>query len=43
MGKAYGTYVGEKLTGFWWVNLRKRKPLGRPLSRWEDNIIIDLR
>ena len=24
-------------TGFWWGNLRNR-PLGRPRSRWEDNI-----
>jgi hypothetical protein len=29
-------------TGFWWGNLRRR-PLGRPRHRWEDNIRIDLR
>jgi hypothetical protein len=28
-------------TGFWWGNLRKR-PLGRPRRRWEDNIKMDL-
>jgi len=27
-------------TGFWWGNLRNR-PLGRPRSRWEDNIKMD--
>jgi len=28
-------------TGFWWGNLRKR-PLGKPSRRWEDNIKMDL-
>jgi hypothetical protein len=28
-------------TGFLWGNLRKR-PLGRPRSRWKDNIKMDL-
>ena len=32
---------GEGWTGFWWGNLRKR-PLGRPRRRWEDNIKMDL-
>ena len=27
-------------TGVWWGNLRE-KPLGRPRSRWEDNITMD--
>ena len=27
---------------FWWRNLRKRE-LGRPTRRWEDNIKMDLR
>jgi len=27
----------EVQTGFWWVSERKR-PLGRPRSRWEDHI-----
>jgi hypothetical protein len=38
MGESNGTYVGEKHTGFWYGNLRKRKPLGRPISRWKDTL-----
>ena len=33
---------GEGDTGFWWGNLREKKPLGRPRRRWEDNIKMDL-
>ena len=29
--------------GFWWENLREKRPLGRPRHRWEDNIKMDLR
>jgi hypothetical protein len=31
----------EACIGFWWEDLR-RKPLGRPRLRWEDNIRMDL-
>jgi hypothetical protein len=31
---------GEMYTGFWWKTEGKR-PLGRPGSRWEDNIKIN--
>ena len=24
--------------GFWWGNLRGKRPLGKPRRRWEDNI-----
>jgi hypothetical protein len=27
MGEAYGMYVGEKHTGFWWGNLKKENHL----------------
>ena len=33
--------IEEGCTGLWWGNLRKR-PLGRPRRRWEDNIKMDL-
>ena len=33
---------GEWCTGFWWGNLRGKRPLGRPRRRWEDNIKMDL-
>jgi len=32
---------GEAYTGFWWRNLREKRPLGRPRRRWEDNIKMD--
>jgi len=32
----------EACTGFWWGNLRKKRPLERPRRRWEDNIKMDL-
>ena len=28
----------EVHAGFWWRNLRGKRPLGRPRHRWEDNI-----
>jgi len=31
----------DAYTGFWWGNLKKR-PLGRPRHRLEDNIKMDL-
>jgi hypothetical protein len=34
--------IGAAYTGFWWGNLREKRPLGRPRHRWEDNIKIDL-
>jgi hypothetical protein len=32
----------EMHAGFWWGNLSGRRPLGKPRSRWEDNIKMDL-
>jgi hypothetical protein len=32
----------EVHTGIWWGNLRKKKTLGRPRRRGEDNIEIDI-
>jgi hypothetical protein len=32
----------EACTEFWWVNLRGKRPLGRPRRRWDDNIKVDL-
>ena len=29
-------------TGFWWGNLKGKRPFGRPGYRWEDNIKMDL-
>jgi hypothetical protein len=29
-------------TGFWWGNLREKKPLERPRHRWEGNIKMDI-
>ena len=29
---------GEAYTGFWWGNLREKRPLGTLRRRWEDNI-----
>jgi hypothetical protein len=28
----------EACIGFWWGNLREKRPLGRPRHRWENNI-----
>jgi hypothetical protein len=28
--------------GFWWGNLRGKRPFGRPRQRWKDNIKVDL-
>ena len=28
-------------TGFWWGNLRGKRPLTRSRRRWEDNIKLD--
>jgi hypothetical protein len=33
---------GDAYTGFWWVNLREKRQLGRPGHRWEHNIKMDL-
>jgi hypothetical protein len=33
---------GEELyRGFWWGNMRYKRQLGRPRSRWEGNIKMD--
>jgi hypothetical protein len=34
---------GAVLEGFWWGNLKRNRPLGRPRHRWEDNIRMDLK
>ena len=34
MGGACSAYGGEAYTGFWWGNLREKRPLGRPRRRW---------
>ena len=31
-----------RIEGFWWGNLKEKRPLGRPSRRWEDNIKMDL-
>jgi len=33
---------GEACIGFWWGNLRGKRPLGRPRHIWEGNIKMDL-
>jgi hypothetical protein len=33
---------GEVHTGFWWGDLRLKRPLGKPRCRWEYNIKTDL-
>jgi hypothetical protein len=37
--------MGERRGAYrvWWGKLMKRKVLGRPRRRWEDNIKMDLR
>jgi hypothetical protein len=43
-GGAYGTYRGQDrcIQGIGGGNLREKSPLGRPRSRWEDNIKMDI-
>jgi hypothetical protein len=38
MGGACSTYGG----GFWWENLKGKRPFKRPRRRWEDNIKMNL-
>jgi hypothetical protein len=33
---------GEAYTGFWLGKPEKRRPLGKPRRRWEDNVKMDL-
>jgi hypothetical protein len=33
---------GEACTGFWWRNLRKKRPPEKSRRRWGDNIKINL-
>jgi hypothetical protein len=33
----------KKCTRFWWESPKEKRPLGRPRSRWKDEIRIDLR
>jgi hypothetical protein len=40
MESVWGTE--EAYSGFWWENLRGKRPLGRPTRRWKDNIKMDL-
>jgi hypothetical protein len=32
----------EVYTGFWWGKPERKRPLGRPRHRWEDNIKSDV-
>jgi hypothetical protein len=34
--------IVQACTGYWWGNLRVKRPRGRPRRRWEDNIKMDL-
>jgi hypothetical protein len=34
---------GKVFIGFWLGGLKRKRPLGRPRRRWEDNIRMDLR
>ena len=42
MGHVAGMGRGDGYTGFWWGNLRGRRPLGRLRRRREDNIKMDI-
>jgi hypothetical protein len=44
MGRACSTH-GEKWNAYWGLvgKPEEKRPLGRPRSRWEDNIRMDLR
>jgi hypothetical protein len=42
MDGTHSAYGGEAYTGFWWGNLRGKRPLGRPRRKWEDNIKMDI-
>jgi hypothetical protein len=33
---------GKACTGFWWEITEGKRPLGRPMRKWEDNIRADL-
>jgi len=37
-----GERIGDAYKGVWWGKLEGKRPLGRPRSRWEDDIKIDL-
>ena len=30
--------TGEVYTGFWWGKPERKRPMGRPRRRWDDNI-----
>jgi hypothetical protein len=34
---------GEVHTGFWWRDLKGKRPLGKHRRRWEDNFKMDLK
>ena len=34
--------IREAYAGFWWGNLRGKRPLKKARRRWEDNINMDL-
>jgi hypothetical protein len=38
-----GKRGGEVYAGFWWGKPERKRQLGRPRHRWEDNIKMDLR
>jgi hypothetical protein len=42
VGDAARMRKGKACTSFWCGNLRKKRPLGRPRLRWEDNVKMDL-
>ena len=41
-GHVVRTGEGEACTGFWLGKPERKRPLGRPRRRWEDNIKMDL-